>query len=522
MHTRLGYWTARRALPYALVGSAAWIWDRWYGARVLSRNTRAIWAAGQLALDYKWNFQADRSADELSALHQRAAERILDVCQKNGGLYTKFGQALSLQSAILPQEYSDVMKVLLDDAPSSPYLEVERIIKDELGAQPMELFDSFEEQPIASASIAQVHRATLKDGTHVAVKIDFVREANNAKTCAKAIADEPRLSDSVYIPCVFDQYSSKKVLTCEWIDGRRLADIEELKAMGYNMTEVMKVMVDLFAHQLFVTGFVHCDPHPGNLLVRPHPNGPVRRAQLVLLDHGLYLRCRDSFRREHCQLWKALFTNDHHQLTEICRQWGIQEVGMFASATLMRPYRQGQSVATLNTPVQAHDVYEMQLQAKERIRSLLVNEQQFPPELILVARNMNMIRAYNQALGSPVNRIGRMADWAVRGLGTNWNEWPSNKPTTDANEQQLLGTRARHSLLYRVMNAIRARLTYLHFRLTLAVINVSFLITRAWQQTISWILGRSVAGFEDTLNEKANTALQQEFGMNVDINAFNA
>jgi aarF domain-containing kinase len=84
MQTRLGYWATRTALPCALVGSAVWIWDKWYGARVLSRNTRAIWAAVQLAMDYKWNFQANRSADELSALHRRSAERILNVCQKNG------------------------------------------------------------------------------------------------------------------------------------------------------------------------------------------------------------------------------------------------------------------------------------------------------------------------------------------------------------------------------------------------------------------------------------------------------
>jgi aarF domain-containing kinase len=274
------------------------------------------------------------------------------------------------------------------------------------------------------------------------------------------------------------------------------------------------------------------DPHPGNLLVRPHPNGSARRAQLILLDHGLYLRCRDSFRREHCQLWKSLFTNDHRQLTKICRQWGIEEVGMFASATIMRPYQQGQSAATLNTPVQAHDVYMMQLQAKERARNLLINEQQFPPELILVARNMNMIRAYNQALGSPVNRIGRMADWAVRGLGANWNEWPSNNLIIDAHEQhtstlspaysRVLGTKSTQPVLHRVADAIRARLAYLHFRLTMAMIHISFLIVRTWQQTRAWILGRNANGFEDTLNTKASMALQQEFGMNVDISAFNA
>ncbi|RKP24772.1 ABC1 family-domain-containing protein [Syncephalis pseudoplumigaleata] len=491
MQARLGHWAVRTAIPCTLVGGAAWAWDRWYGARVLSRSTRAIWAAGQLALDYKWNFQADRSADALSALHRRAAERILHVCQRNGGLYTKFGQALALQSALLPPEYNKVMQVLLDDAPFSSYTEVERIIVDELGDSPKKLFRTFEEEPVASASIAQVHRATLHDGTAVAVKvqkpeiprqiewdlrvhtllmkffewafdlpitwagafvqehlrqeIDFVREARNAQRCAQAIADEPRLRDDVHVPFVFTDYSGKRVLTCEWMDGRRLADVDALKAMGYNMTEIMKTMVDLFAYQIFVTGFVHCDPHPGNLLVRPHPDGPARRPQLVLLDHGLYLQCREHFRREHCQLWKSLFTNDHHRLTEICHQWGIREVGMFASATLMRPYQQGQSAAALSTPVSAQDVYSMQLQAKERARGFLMSEQQFPRELILVARNMNMIRAYNQALGSPVNRIGRMADWAVRGLGADWDEWPAGSSATATGSSDMVDARAAHA-----------------------------------------------------------------------------
>ncbi|RKP04723.1 ABC1 family-domain-containing protein, partial [Thamnocephalis sphaerospora] len=451
--------TATVATPLAC---GLYAWDRWYGAEVLSRNGRALLAAGLITADYKLNFRADQPPEALSELHKRVAERVLRVCQRNGGLYIKFGQALALQSAVLPPEYNRVMQVLLDDAPSVPYAQVEQILREELGQSPDELFLNFSHTPVASASIAQVHRAQLSDGTQVAVKVqkptirpqmdwdlrayalltkffewafelpvssfaetvqdhlrqetDFIREGRNAEACARAIQDEPRLRDRVYVPRIFWEHTAGRVLTAEWAEGRRLADAPALTEAGFDMAEAMRIMVDLFAHQIFVSGFVHCDPHPGNLLVRQDPRRSRGKPMLVLLDHGLYVRCRPSFRQEQCRLWTALFTNDHEALRTVCEAWGIGDVTTFASATLMRPYRAGQSAAELSAPVQARDVYALQMQAKERARTVLANEQRIPYELVLVARNMNMVRACNQALGSPVNRIGVMADWAARGL----------------------------------------------------------------------------------------------------------
>jgi aarF domain-containing kinase len=220
------------------------------------------------------------------------------------GLYIKFGQGLSLQSAILPSEYKQVLRVLLDDAPSVEYAEVERMIKEDFGVSPEELFVNFSPTPIASASIAQVHRAQLKDGTEVAVKIqkpyirsqmewdlaiygllmqfvewafdlpvthfsatiqshlrqeiDFEREGRNAEECMRAIEQEPRLRGRIYVPRVFWQQTSPRVLTTEWAEGQRMVDSASVAKAGFDMTEAMRLMVELFSHQIFVTGFVHC------------------------------------------------------------------------------------------------------------------------------------------------------------------------------------------------------------------------------------------------------------------------
>ncbi|CAG8711320.1 15849_t:CDS:2, partial [Dentiscutata heterogama] len=121
-------------------------------------------------LDYKINFRPGKG-DKIEDLHERVAKRILNVCLTNGGLYIKLGQAIGVQSAILPAAFQRTFKQLFDDAPAVDFDRVVKLFKEDFNCHPDEMFDDSERTAIASASIAQVHRAKLKNGTPVAVKI---------------------------------------------------------------------------------------------------------------------------------------------------------------------------------------------------------------------------------------------------------------------------------------------------------------------------------------------------------------
>ena len=135
-----------------------------------------------MAVDYKVNFRPHPPfAESIAALHARNAERLFNVLQDNGGLYLKMGQAIAMQSAILPPEFQKMFSKMFDDAPQNSWNDVEQVIREDFGKSPEELFGvsfygnpqmgSMERSARASASVAQVHWARLKDGREVAIKV---------------------------------------------------------------------------------------------------------------------------------------------------------------------------------------------------------------------------------------------------------------------------------------------------------------------------------------------------------------
>ncbi|RMZ81294.1 hypothetical protein DV737_g2570, partial [Chaetothyriales sp. CBS 132003] len=527
----------RRIAYLALFGAAMYAVDKRFYASSLTRSTRTFALALTVALDYKINFRENPPfADDIAQVHARSAQRLFELLRTNGGLYLKIGQAIAMQSAILPPEFQKMFSRMFDDAPQNSWDEVSQVIRQDFGGRsPEEVFGIrfdgdpnggvMEKKARASASVAQVHWARLPDGREVAIKVqkkeiaqqvgwdlwafkvvtrlytwyfdlpfyvlvpyiterlqlecDFENEASNAKKMAELVKREPRLRDRVYIPVIYDDLSSKRVLTAEWIEGVRLwdkegitnkwqggwrrgspgshgtpldapgtsaaatrpaiekqqkvqSDKEQLKpdrtswkgedgkgGLGLDLREVMTTMIDLFSAQMFLWGLVHCDPHPGNLFVRRQPSG---HSEIVLIDHGLYINMTPEFRHNYALFWKSLMTFDNKTLNEVVSSWGVNNAELFASATLMRPYEGGDR--SLSTKIRGFSnaerrkrQYEMQQAMRKGVREILADETKWPRELIFIGRNLRIVQGNNQYFGSPVNRIKLTGNWAARALG---------------------------------------------------------------------------------------------------------
>ncbi|KAF9902435.1 hypothetical protein EC991_004950 [Linnemannia zychae] len=569
---------SRRTLRTATVLSATvtglYLVDTHKNAKAFQRTARTAWNGVLVGYDYKFNFTPGK-ADQINELHQRVADRILHVCQTNGGLYIKLGQGIATNSSVLPPCYLTTLRALYDDASSVDYSIVEKIIRKELGKEIHEVFSTFSREPVAAASIAQVHKATLLDGTEVAVKVqkpeiqvqiewdliayrllikayeymfdlpmsfavdytirhlreetDFINEAKNSELCNQYLQTDPQLRHQVYVPKIFKDCSTKQVMVAEWVDGCRATDKAALKEMNLSTKKVMESVVDVFAHQIFISGFVHCDPHPGNILVRKHPNDP-RKHQLLLLDHGLYMRESEEFRKQYCLFWKSLFLLDSKTIQEICTLWGVGDSQMLANATLLKPYNANRSpniTPTTNTSVL--DAYEIQMKLKTTLKDFLINSELLPKELIFIGRNMTIVRANNKTLGSPVNRINRMARWAVVGLGHDPSFWISNIPTdnllSSSSSSEYTSALSRQqplSFWKWVSMSLQTRFNFWIFEIALALMSVAYHFAQAKSYFEKMVLGRKSDGFEAVLDDALKQRLEAEYGIKVEGDLFDA
>lgn len=289
-------------------------------------------------------------------------ERIRIVLQELGPTYIKLGQIASTRPDIFPSEIIIHLEKLQDKVSAFPFEQVQNLIREELGADIEEIFLEFDPIPLAAASIGQVHVATLKSGQKVAVKVQRPGITANIETDLEILFEiamaaqnrfqwarqyqvvdmidefskslrkeldytvEARNTDKIsvqlkeqkdyYIPTVHWDYSTKKILTTEFLPGIKVSQIDILAQQGYNLSLIANRFAKGIFQQIFVNGFFHGDPHPGNIIVLP-------QEVIGFLDFGMVGRLGSEMKNCLSSLLIGLKRNDTDELLKAVLRIGI-------------------------------------------------------------------------------------------------------------------------------------------------------------------------------------------------------
>src|ERR1035437_6402134 len=293
------------------------------------RFVNVVWLAAYVYAGYKgvqlWTrFVSDRNKAELYRRQDlRAAQALNRTAIRQEGLLIKACQFIATRADVLPDEWVSTLSGLHDRVPPRPFAMIRQQIEREL-RRPLEaVYAEFDPAPLASASLAQVHRARLHDGRRCAVKVqypgidgivradlrsmtivlrwlamvegdfdyrilmrealkyipmelDFDHEADNSETMRRNFAAD----SDVMVPEVYREFTTRRVLTMELAEAIKVTDVDALERAGISKHAVAQKLIEIFCDQVLRDGFFHADPHPGNILVQPGP-------RIVLLDFGL-------------------------------------------------------------------------------------------------------------------------------------------------------------------------------------------------------------------------------------------
>jgi predicted unusual protein kinase regulating ubiquinone biosynthesis (AarF/ABC1/UbiB family) len=295
-----------------------------YNGRFL-QVIRRIFTVLKPILAFILGLWSDKRWGTLVKNERRRAVQLRDLLTKLGPAYIKIGQALSTRPDLVPPIYLEELTRLQDQLPAFPNEIAYQFIEEELGAPPSEIYAELSSQPIAAASLGQVYQGRLKTGEEVAIKVqrpdlreritidlyilrklaawvqrnvkrvrsdlvgildelgdrifeemDYIHEGENAERFFELYGS----MKDIYVPKIYWEYTNRRVLTMEWINGIKLTQPEKIAALGVNARYLIEVGVQCSLRQLLEHGFFHADPHPGNLLA-------TMDGKLAYLDFGM-------------------------------------------------------------------------------------------------------------------------------------------------------------------------------------------------------------------------------------------
>jgi ubiquinone biosynthesis protein len=301
--------------------------------------------------------------------HRRNARRIEKAILKLRGLFIKVGQLISIMANVLPDAFREELQRLQDQVPPRPYRDIEARLREEFGGRaPSEVFAEFSPEPVASASIGQVHRARLPTGEAVAVKVqypdieeivridlralqrifgvlrwfmpdygfdtiyreiremvlaelDYRREAAAIQKISANFAGRQPPTPQVRFPRVMEPFSTARVLTTEWMEGSKVADLERLERLKVDRRAAARLCVEAYCQQIFIDGLYHADPHPGNLLVSAA--GPGAPPTIVFLDFGATATVSEQMRRGMMAFIQGAITRDTVRIVNAMKEMGF-------------------------------------------------------------------------------------------------------------------------------------------------------------------------------------------------------